>query len=274
MQALFDSWRFFSLKDLFDVLIVAVFAYQFIKVLRGTRSMQMVLGIFLLGVISLFGQNYNLHSINWLLENFFDSFIIILVILFQEEIRSALIAMANRQTFFTKFKKNDYEDEIINEIVEACWELKKSKTGSILILENLNGLNNLTQSGVQINGNVHRDLITTIFSNKGPLHDGAAIIRKNKLVAASCFLPLKSKEELDSQMGARHRAALAVSQMVDSLVIVTSEERGEVSFFYKNKIIPIDDSFSLKRIIKFLWGTGEDLEQIMPQLFDEGSLFR
>ena len=83
--------------------------------------MQMVLGIFLLGVISLFGQNYNLHSINWLLENFFDSFIIILVILFQDEIRSALIAMANRQTFFTKFKKNDYEDEIINEIVEACW---------------------------------------------------------------------------------------------------------------------------------------------------------
>ena len=128
--------------------------------------MQMVLGIFLLGVISLFGQNYNLHSINWLLENFFDSFIIILVILFQEEIRSALIAMANRQTFFTKFKKNDYEDEIINEIVEACWELKKSKTGSILILENLNGLNNLTQTGVQINGDVHRDLITTIFSNK------------------------------------------------------------------------------------------------------------
>ena len=75
-------------------------------------------------------------------------------------------------------------------------------------------------------------------------------------------------------MGARHRAALAVSQMVDSLVIVTSEERGEVSFFFKNKIIPIDDSFSLKRIIKFLWGTGEDLEQIMPQLFDEGTLFR
>ena len=225
--------------------------------------MQMLLGLLLLGLISVVGRSYEFHSINWLLENFFDSFILILVILFQEEIRSALIAMANRQTFFNKLNKVDLEDEI-NEIVEAAWSLKTNKIGSIIVLENMSGLNNIIQTGTVINSTVNRDLITALFIEKGPLHDGAIVIQKNKIAAASCFLPLQSDGAKTSKLGARHRAALGLSNLVDAIVIVTSEETGLASVFFKGEKRQVQDAFTLKRIIKFVWGTGEELDEIMP----------
>lgn len=265
MQVITEAWRFFEFKDIIDVFCVGLIFYQFIRILRGTRSMQMLLGIILLGVVSIVGRTYKFHSINWLLENFFDSFILILVILFQEEIRSALVAMANRQTFFKKLKDVDLE-EVINEIVEASWDLKVKKTGAIIAIENKSGLNNILESGTILNSVVHRDLLLSIFNPKSPLHDGAVVIQKNKISAASCFLPIDSKANSSNHIGARHRAALGLSQLVDALIIVVSEETGDLSLCFEGKIRPIPDSFTLKRAIKYSWGTGEDLEQILPNL--------
>ena len=263
MQVITEAWRFFEFKDIIDVFFVGLIFYQFIKILRGTRSMQMLFGIVLLGVISVVGRTYKFHSINWLLENFFDSFILILVILFQEEIRSALVAMANRQTFFKKLKDVDLE-EVINEIVEASWELKVKKTGAIIAIENKSGLNNVLESGTSIDSIVHRDLLMSIFNPQGPLHDGAVVIQKNKIAAASCFLPIDSLVGHVGQLGARHRAALGLSRLVDAIIIVVSEETGQLSICFEGKLRSIEDSFTLKRAIKFSWGTGEDLEQILP----------
>ena len=127
----------------------------------------------------------------------------------------------------------------------------------------MSGLNNIIQTGTILNSAVNRDLLTTLFIDKA-LYDGAVVIQKDKIVAASCFLPLQSGKTSDTKLGARHRAAWGLSNMVDAIIIVTSEETGQVSVFFKGEKRRVDDAFSLKRLIKFVWGTGEELEEIMP----------
>ena len=259
-----ELWQQIHFKDLFDILAVSIVIYQLMKILHGTRSMQMVLGIVLLGVISWIGTTYELYSINWLLENFFDSFIIIVVILFQEEIRTALISFTNRQAIFKQFKKDDLDEEI-NEIVESVWFLGREKIGAIVALENINGLGNYLETGMMLNSNIHRDLIFSIFQEKSALHDGAVIIQKNKIAAAGCFLPLSKNPDLERHLGTRHRAGLGLSEATDAIAIVVSEESGEVKVCFNGKFYEMKDQFTLRRYISFLWGTGEEVEDLLPK---------
>jgi len=261
-------WQQIHVKDLFDVLAVSIVIYQLMKILHGTRSMQMVLGIVLLGLISWIGTAYELYSINWLLENFFDSFIIIVVILFQEEIRAALISFTNRQAILKQFTKDDREDEI-NEMVESIWYLGKERIGALIALENTNGLGNILETGMILNADIHRDLIFSIFQEKSALHDGAVIIRKNKIAAAGCFLPLSKNMDLDRQLGTRHRAALGLSEITDAIVVVVSEERGDIKISFNGKFYEMKDQFTLRRYITFLWGTGEEVEDLLPKRMGE-----
>ena len=166
MEIIIEAWRQFQWKDLIDIFVVAFVLYQFLKVVRGTRSMQMVIGLFLLSFISIIGKFYDLYSISWLLENFFESFIIILVILFQSEIRAALIAFANRKTFGAIRNNEDKEIETA-EIIEAVWALKDKKIGAIIALQNSESLGHISQTGATLDAKINRELILSIFNPKG-----------------------------------------------------------------------------------------------------------
>ena len=271
MEIIVDAIRDFQIKDLVDIFVVSTVIYQILKILHGTRSMQVVVGIVLLGIISWMGTSYQLYSINWLLENFFDSFIIIMVILFQEEIRNALVSFANRQSFFMKFKTDDRE-EGINELVDGVWDLKKNKRGALIVLKNQNALGEIVESGLMIDANIHRELLLSIFQSSGSIHDGAVVVDKNKIIAAGCFLPLAKSLELSRDLGTRHRAALGVTEGRDSLAVVISEEKNDVTLCAEGKMIPIEDQFSLRRYLTFLWGTGNQVEDILPRTYgDVGS---
>lgn len=268
MTIILDALKDFQIKDFIDILVVATVIYQFLKILHGTRSMQVVVGIVLLGIISWMGTSYQLHSINWLLENFFDSFIIILVILFQEEIRNALISFASRRSFFWSIKVDDREEDI-SEIVDGVWSLKVNKVGALIVLKNQHGLGEVIESGVVIDSKIHRELFLAIFQSGGPIHDGALVVDKRLIVAAGCFLPLTKSIDVERDHGTRHRAAIGVSENFDAIAIVVSEENNNVSIAVSGQLIPIDDSFSLRRYLTFLWGTGNQIEDILPRSYGE-----
>lgn len=268
MNIILDALKDFQLKDLVDIFVVSTVIYQFLKILHGTRSMQVVVGIVLLGVISWMGTSYQLHSINWLLENFFDSFIIILVILFQEEIKSALVSFANRQSFFNSIKVDDREEDI-SEIVDGIWNLKKNNVGALIVLKNQNALGEIIESGVVIDSTIHREIFLAIFQSNGSIHDGAIVVDKRKIVAAGCFLPLTKNLNLERTLGTRHRAAIGITENRDAIAIVVSEETAQVSLCVSGRLLEMDDQFSLRRYLTFLWGTGNQIDDILPRSYGE-----
>lgn len=268
MEIIIDALRDFQVKDLVDIFVVSTVIYQLLKILHGTRSMQVVVGIVLLGIISWMGTSYQLYSINWLLENFFDSFIIILVILFQEEIRSALVSFGNRQSFFRQLKSDDREEDI-NELVDGVWSLKRNKKGALIVLKNQNAIGEIIESGIKVDADIHRELFLAIFQSSGSIHDGAVVVEKRKIVAAGCFLPLAKNTELARSLGTRHRAAIGVTEGRDSIAVVVSEETNKVSLCVSGKIIDMEDPFSLRRYLTFLWGTGNQIDEILPRTYGE-----
>lgn len=268
MEIIVDAIRDFQVKDLVDIFVVSTVIYQILKILHGTRSMQVGVGIVLLGIISWMGTSYQLYSINWLLENFFDSFIIILVILFQEEIRSALVSFGNRQSFFRQLKPNDFEEDI-NELVDGVWALKKNHRGALIVLKNQNALGEIIESGISLDANIHREVFLAIFQSSGSIHDGAVVVDKSKIVAAGCFLPLAKNTDLSRNLGTRHRAAIGVTEGRDSLAVVVSEETNKVSICISGKIIEMEDPFNLRRYLTFLWGTGNQIEDILPRTYGD-----
>jgi len=268
LEIIVDAIRDFQVKDLVDIFVVSTVIYQVLKILHGTRSMQVGVGIVLLGIISWMGTSYQLYSINWLLENFFDSFIIILVILFQEEIRSALVSFGNRQAFFRNLKPDDLEEDI-NELVDGIWTLKKNKKGALIVLKNQNALGEIVESGISLESNIHRELLLAIFQSSGSIHDGAVVVDKRKIMAAGCFLPLAKNTNLARNLGTRHRAAIGVTEGRDCLAVVVSEETNKVSICISGKLILMEDPFSLRRYLTFLWGTGNQLEDILPRTYGD-----
>ena len=268
LEIIVDAIRDFQVKDLVDIFVVSTVIYQILRILHGTRSMQVVVGIVLLGIISWMGTSYQLYSINWLLENFFDSFIIILVILFQEEIRSALVSFANRQSFFRQLKSDDREEDI-NELVDGVWALKNNKCGALIVLKNHNALGEIIESGISLNSNIHREVFLAIFKSPGSIHDGAVVVDKREIIAAGCFLPLAKNADLSRSLGTRHRAGIGVTEGRDSLAVVVSEETHKVSLCISGKIVEIEDPFSLRRYLTFLWGTGNQIDEILPRTYGD-----
>ena len=268
MEIIVDALRDFQIKDLIDIFVVSTVIYQLLRILHGTRSMQVVTGIVFLGIISWMGTSYQLYSINWLLENFFDSFIIILVILFQEEIRSALVSFANRQSFFKQIKSDDREEDI-NELVDGIWELKKNKKGALIVLKNHNALGEIIESGITLDCDIHREMLLAIFQSTGPIHDGAVVLDHRKIVAAGCFLPLSKNLDISRDLGTRHRAAIGVTENRDTIAVVVSEESSKITLSVSGKLIEMEDQFSLRRYLTFLWGTGNQINDILPRTYGD-----
>jgi diadenylate cyclase len=221
--------------DVVDILIVSLLIYEGLKLIRGTRAMQMATGFALVLFLFYLSQAFPLQTVSWLIRNVLAYAAIAAIVLFQSDIRRALSHLG-RAPFFRYFSRSERAAEAIEEIITAAGMLAKARVGAIIVIERLIGLRNYVESGIPLDAAVSYDLLTTIFQPSTPMHDGAVIIQEDRIAAASCFLPLTVNPKLDRDLGTRHRAAIGLTEECDAVAVVISEERGEISLSQRGRI--------------------------------------
>lgn len=219
--------------NLADIFVVYYIVYRLILLLKGTRAMQVVWGVFVLVVVTALAKFLNLVATVWLMQQFWLAGIFLLIVVFQPEIR---VALANIGTNPLGRVMVSQEYKFIAEMIEAISAAAEEKMGMLIVLEQDMGLREIVETGVRINGEVSKELLLTIFLNKTLLHDGAVVIANNRLVAAGCILPLTEQQELSKILGMRHRAALGLSEVADSIILTVSEETGHISIARNGKL--------------------------------------
>lgn len=233
----------FKYTDAIEVLILAVIIYHIIKWFKYTRAWTLFKGLMVLLGFSLFSSAMGFDVILWIIRNTISVGIIALVILFQPELRRALEELGKKNLFpsilsLHQSKSNKkFSDKTIDEVVKASIELSKNKTGALIVIENFSSLMEYEKSGIPIDSVVSSQLLINIFEHNTPLHDGAVIMKGDRIVSATCYLPLSSNMSLSKDLGTRHRAAVGISEVTDSLTIVVSEETGRISIAKDGKLI-------------------------------------
>jgi diadenylate cyclase len=220
---------------LIDLLLVGYLIYKLIKIVKDTRAMQLIKGIAMLIFITALSDFLSLNILNYILNSIMTYGVLLIIVVFQPELRKALENIGK-----TKFKNFlDFEDETscIGDVVSAVMKLAKEKIGALIVFERETSLSELAHTGISLDSKVSEELLINIFIPDTPLHDGAVIIKNNKIVAASCILPLTDNEALDRDFGTRHRAAIGVSEQSDCIVVVASEETGIISIAINGKIV-------------------------------------
>lgn len=238
------------LKNIFDVLVVYYIVYRLILLIKDTRAMNVVWGVFVLAVITSLTKFLNLGATVWLLQKFWFAGIFILIVVFQPEIRAAL-ANIGSNPLGRMLVPQEYR--FISELMEAIRYASERRTGMLVVLEQDMGLRDITETGVRINGEVSKELLLTIFHQNTHLHDGAVVISNNRLVAAGCILPLTEQKELSKILGMRHRAALGLSEIADAIIVTVSEETGSISISRNGKLQQAVDAGDLEGMLYRLY---------------------
>ena len=221
--------------DLIDILVVSILVYEVLKLVRGTRAVQMAAGGGLL-VVLFYGSRWaHLETVNWLVRNLAGYIVFAVIVLFQADIRRAL-AHFGRAPFFRYFAKAESAEESIADLVVSASMLASKRIGAIIALERQVGLRNYIEGGIPLDAVLSYELLLSIFLPTSPLHDGAVIVRDNRVAAAACFLPLTVNPKLSKELGSRHRAAIGLTEENDAVAIVVSEETGVVSIVVDGQI--------------------------------------
>jgi diadenylate cyclase len=221
--------------DLLDILVVSILIYEVLKLIRGTRAVQMALGAGIL-VTLFYGSRWaHLETVNWLIRNVAGYLVFAVIVLFQSDIRRAL-AHLGRAPFFRYFAKAESAEESIEDLVVATSMLSARRIGAIIAIERQIGLRNYIEGGIPLDAVLTYDLLISIFQPSSPLHDGAVIVQDDRVAAAACFLPLTVNPRLSKALGSRHRAAIGLTEENDSIAIVVSEETGNVSLVADGQI--------------------------------------
>lgn len=219
-----------GILDIVDTALVAYFLYRIYIMLKNTRAAALVKGLLVLVFLMVVSKWLELHVINWILEKSMTVVMIALPVVFQPELRRALEQIGRGRLFRKMVELDEQElDEVITSVTEAAVVMSQRKVGALIVFEREVGLEERTETGVQIDGLVSDSLLLNIFEKDTPLHDGAVIIRGKRIVAASCLLPLTDARNLSQELGTRHRAALGLSEQSDALILVVSEETGTIS---------------------------------------------
>jgi len=222
------------LIDFVDVGIVGYIVYRILLLIKGTRAMQMLTGLGILGIFFFVSSTWGLFTTHWLLSYFFDYLILIVIVLFQDDLRRTLTHVG-KNPFFSGFAEEE-EREMVEEIARAAIRMAQEKIGALIVIERETGLKNFIETGSKLDANVKSELIYSIFLPTSPIHDGAIIVTEGRLASAGCFLPLSKDPNIDKRYGTRHRAALGLTEDSDSIVVLVSEELGEVHLVKNGKI--------------------------------------
>ncbi|WP_227764523.1 diadenylate cyclase CdaA [Zhaonella formicivorans] len=239
---------------LIDIVIVAFVIYRFMMLIKGTRAVQLLKGLAVLVVASFLSKMLGLQTIQWILEQVRLAIVVALPIVFQPELRRALEQLG-RGKFFARpitFLGEEDMSRLINELVRAVQILVKNKDGALIVIERETGINDFIETGIKLDAVVSAEFLVNIFVPKTPLHDGAAIVRGDRVIAAGCFLPLTDSPYLSKQLGTRHRAALGITEVSDAVAVIVSEETGTVSVAEEGKLTRYLDEKNLRELLENL----------------------
>ena len=264
LNAVFSNLR---MRDVVDIVIVAVVLYKLFTLIKETRAEQLTKGIVVLLILTKLSEWAELFTINWILNNAMTVGTLAILIVFQPELRRGL-EYIGRSRFFTKSLieiRGESLSKVVEEIVEAAASLSRQKIGALIVIERQTGLNEVAETGTRINGLVSSDLLINIFIPNTPLHDGAVIIKDDKIKAAACFLPLTDNTSVSKELGTRHRAALGISERSDSLSIIVSEETGAISVAENGSISRYLDTKTLTQILLDMYKPDADKQTFIDK---------
>ncbi|MEK6539609.1 MAG: diadenylate cyclase CdaA [Deltaproteobacteria bacterium] len=241
--------------DLIDILIVTFVVYRLILLVKGTRAERMLWGLAVIVLVYFVSQRMELFTLHWILSNFLSSIVIIVIVVFQRDIRRVLVQVG-RTSFFSRGL--GLKEELLEELTKAAFQMSKNKTGALIVLERDVGLGDYLDVGVEVDAKVSSEMVLSIFNPTSPVHDGAAIIRKGRISRVGCFLPLARDPEISKSLGTRHRAALGLTEDTDAVIIVVSEETGEVSLVVNREIIRDLDAGTFLKKLRDIFITSEE----------------
>lgn len=238
-----------SLIDLIDISLVALVVYFALRLIRGTRAEQMLIGLTVLFVIYELAKWFGLLTVEWVFSQFFSAFIIIFVVLFQHEIRRGLMHVAVNPLMASSTPV----EQLVEQLVEASMSMVKLGWGALIVIERDTGLKQIMDTGVEMDAPLRPDVVQTIFCPKAPMHDGAIVVRAGesggRIVAARVLLPLAQATALQGEFGTRHRAAVGLSEESDAVIVVVSEERRDIRLVKAGRLSPAYDAADLRRAL-------------------------
>ena len=253
------SWFSFipriTFTNLVEILILTVLIYEVLLWVQNTRTGVLLKGGLVILAFYLLATLFHLNTIIWIANNLGQILLIAVIVIFQPELRKALEQLGSKNIFMDFFSTEDkriqegYSDKTVNEIVRAAYEMGKVKTGALIVIERETPLQEIERTGIMVDGIVTSQLLINIFEHNTPLHDGAVVVRGNRVTAATCYLPLSDNLSISKDLGTRHRAALGISESTDSLTVVVSEEAGRVTLAEHGSLRRITDPEELKKAL-------------------------
>jgi diadenylate cyclase len=247
----FFNSRFDPFRDTVDILLVMAGIYWLLLLIRGTRAIQILVGLIVLIALSLASELFQLAALGMILERFLGSAVLIIVILFQNDIRRALARVG--RGFFPSFSA-EQELQVVEEIVRSAGTLSQRRHGALIVLERESNLGDLIEAGVTVDAQISKDLLTSIFQPSSPMHDGAVVIQEGRISSAGCILPLTLRTDLPEGLGTRHRAAIGITEETDALVVVVSEETANISVVLSGEMLRGLDAPRLRVILRDILG--------------------
>lgn len=246
MLELLDNFR---LQDAVDIGIVAFLLYSLIELIRGTRAARMLIGLGVIVLIYLSSRLFGLYTLDWILANLLSSVLLVIVIIFQHDIRRVLVQVGSRPFFGTDHRLAGQD---LEEIIRAVVIMASRRIGGLIVFERETGLNEFTEGGTSLDAEISKELILSVFVSASPIHDGALIVRKSRITAAACFLPLTTNPNVSKTLGTRHRAAIGITEESDAVVIAVSEEDGGLSLVVDGRITRDLDAGTLRSTLQKL----------------------
>lgn len=254
--------------DVAEILIITFLVYNVLMWIQATRAWQLLKGLIVIVAFLLIANLSKMHTILWVAENIAPYALTALVVVLQPEIRRALEELGKKNMLRTVIPFDSsrkevavFDDRTINEIARACVEMGKAKTGALIVIENKDSLRDYERTGIDVDGIVTSQLLINVFEHNTPLHDGAVIVRGNRLTSATCYLPLTDNQELGKELGTRHRAGVGISEVTDSMTVIVSEETGHISVAVNGRLVRVTNAEELKENLRLLKPVEEEEEK-------------
>lgn len=244
-------------EDIVEILIISFLVYQIMTWIKNTKAWFLMKGIGIILIFILLAIIFEMNTILWIVENVLSIAVIAVVVVLQPELRRALEELGRKKFFaslmpFDKVQTERFSDKTVNDLVKASFEMGKVKTGALMVIEQNVKLTEYERTGIEVDGLISSQLLINIFEHNTPLHDGAVIICGNRVVSATCYLPLSDNMEISKELGTRHRAGVGISEVTDALTIIVSEETGHVSVTYEGKLYRNLDANSLREKLQLI----------------------
>jgi len=269
------SWLAFptlsiSVVDIIEILILSYIVYRVLGWIRVTRAWTLLKGILLLGVFISLAYIFEMNTIKFIVNKGVSIAFTAAVVVFQPELRKALEHLGEKRLFTTilpfdfegvKDVKERFSDKTVNELIKATFEMGETKTGALIVIEKNETLSEYERTGIDVDAILTSQMLINIFEHNTPLHDGAVLVRGDRIVSATCYLPLSDSMELSKELGTRHRAAVGISEVTDSLTIIVSEESGNVSIASKGKLVHGIDAVRLREQLVILQNKTKDMKK-------------